>query len=88
MVKSSKQIEMVASLVARISPLLQGRNGYLPSIGRKGRFLQVKCKKNGWKESKGQTRNGMAGNPSANTVRVSFSNLQTTIRNKIPTKTC
>ena len=35
--------------VAGISPLLQGRNGYLPSIGQKGRFLVVKCKKNGHK---------------------------------------
>ena len=28
---------MVASSVAGISPLLQGRNSYLPSIGWKGR---------------------------------------------------
>ena len=68
--------------------MLQGMNGYLPSIGRKGRFLVVKCKKNGQTESKGQARNGMAGNPSANNVRGISSNLQTTIRNKIPTKTC
>ena len=31
--------------VGGISPLLQGRNGYLPSIGRKDRFL-VDAKKN------------------------------------------
>ena len=68
--------------------MLQGRNGYLPSIRQKGRFLQVKCKKNRWKESKGQARNGMVVNPSTNNVRVSSSNLQTTIRNKIPAKTC
>ena len=50
--------------------MLQGKNGYLSSIGWKGRFLQVKCKKNRQKERKGQAGNGMAGNPSANTVRV------------------
>ena len=68
--------------------MLQGRNGYLPFIGWKGRFLHVRCKKNGQKESKGQVRNGMARNPSTNNVRVSSSNLQTTIRNKMPAKTC
>ena len=32
-------------LVAGISPLLQGRNGYLPSIGRKGRVLDGNARK-------------------------------------------
>ena len=32
------------SSVAGISPLLQGRNGYLPSIGWKDRFLVVDAK--------------------------------------------
>ena len=31
--------EMVIGFVARISPCYRGRNGSLPSIGRKGRFL-------------------------------------------------
>ena len=33
-------------IVAGIYPLLQGRNGYLPSIGQKDRFLVVKYSKN------------------------------------------
>ena len=47
---------MVTNSVAWISPLLQGRNGYLLSIGRKGRFLVVKCSKNGQKEKQNRKR--------------------------------
>ena len=36
---------MVASSVAGISPLLQGRNGYLPSIVRKGRVPDGNARK-------------------------------------------
>ena len=67
--------------VVGISPLLQGKNGYLPSIGRKGRFLQEKFKKNGQSQNKEQKgRKEMARNPSTNTIRVSSSNLQKRIK--------
>ena len=36
---------MVASSVAGISPLLQGRNGYLPYIGQKGRVPDGNARK-------------------------------------------
>ena len=51
--------------------MLQGRNGYLLSIGQKGRFLVVKFSKNGTERKKNTTkRREMVGNPSANTIRV------------------
>ena len=46
---------MVANFVAGISPLLQGRNGYLPSIGQKDRVpggYARKTKQKGNKEHK------------------------------------
>ena len=53
---------MVASSVAGISPLLQGRNGYLSSIGWKDRFLVMNAeneKKQNGKEIKNiKERNG------------------------------
>ena len=36
---------MVASSIARIYPLLQGRNGYLPFIGWKGRVPDGNARK-------------------------------------------
>ena len=48
---------MVASSVARISPLLQGRNGYLPSIGWRDRFLVEKEKKNKQNRTEIQNKN-------------------------------
>ena len=35
----------MTNTVAGISPLLQGRNGYLPSIGQKDRFLDGNVEK-------------------------------------------
>ena len=60
---------MVASSVAGISPYYRGRNGSLPSIGRKGRFLCGNAE-NKWIESKDRIeRQEMAVSPAVNKVR-------------------
>ena len=65
-------------ILAGICPLLQGRNGYLSSIGWKGRFLVVKCKKNGQKLKQNRNkRNGME-TPLQTLLGFSSSYLQTT----------
>ena len=61
---------MVASSVAGISPFLQGKNGYLPSIGQKGRFLVVNANKNGTERKQRTEKKWNGWNPSSNTVRV------------------
>ena len=75
---------MVASSIARISPLLQGNNGYLLSIGWKDRFLVVNVEnksknkinnKNGEQKERTplQTMKGF----SSNTLEEHVRNLQT-----------
>ena len=54
--------------VAGISPLLQGRNGYLPSIGWKGRVIDGNGRKMKQKWSK-ENRKERNGNP-AHKVRL------------------
>ena len=54
--------------VAWISPLLQGRNGYLSSIGQKDRVPDGNARKTELKESKG-SRKERYGNP-AHKVRL------------------
>ena len=53
---------MVSNSVAGISPLLQGRNGFLSSIGWKDRVLDGNARKTELKESKG-SRKERDGNP-------------------------
>ena len=48
-------LDMIVVLVVGISPLLQGRNGYLPSIGWKDRVLGGGCKEN--RQEKKENRN-------------------------------
>ena len=64
--------------------MLHGRNVYLPSIGRKGRFLVMKCKKN--RQQMKQNRNKET--PLQTLLGFSSSNMHTTVRTKIPAKTC
>ena len=54
---------MVASSVVGISPLLQGRNGYLPFIGWKGKVPGGGCK-----ESKQEKKENRNQNPSTHKV--------------------
>ena len=64
-----KKIENAFILsVAGISPLLQGRNGYLPSIGWKDRVPDSNARKTELKESNG-SRKERYGNP-AHKVRL------------------
>ena len=58
---------MVASSVVGISPLLQGRNGYLPSIGWKDRVPGGYARKK-WNIKEIKNRKERNGNPSAHKV--------------------
>ena len=66
--------------------MLQGRNGSLLSIGRKGRFLYGNAE-NKWTESKKEQKDKKwLEAPLQTMLGVDSSYLQTTIRNKKPAK--
>ena len=71
---------MVASFVAGISPLLQGRNGYLLSIIRKDRFLVVNAK-NKQKQNKEQPKKEEMETPLQTWLGFSSNNLQEHVMN-------
>ena len=63
-------VSLVGS-VAGISPCYRGRNGSLPSIRQKGRFLRVENAERKMKQTESKEQEKMAVSPSANKVRAS-----------------